>query len=101
MLPAGFRIAGSKITTVRFVLLWKTGIFVKRISVYSIKRGALDTVTNEVASLRKERRIYPAGHSILQTRCRINAAFPSLCPVAPQPNRLDNAEIQINLLTDL
>jgi hypothetical protein len=67
----------------------KRVVFRFRARVASLFTGAgghwahLDTVTNKVASLRKERRIYPAGHSILQTRCRINAAFPSLCPVAP------------------
>ena len=35
----------------------------------------LDTVTSKAAIFRKERRIYPAGHTIMQTRCRINAAF--------------------------
>jgi hypothetical protein len=46
----------------------------------------LDTATNKVASFRKERRIYPAGHSMTQARCRpalSGTAFPSQCPGAP------------------
>src|SRR5450759_4384471 len=35
----------------------------------------LDIAPNKVASFRKERRIYPAGHSITRVRCRMNAAF--------------------------
>jgi hypothetical protein len=60
----------------RFVDDQQAGVFVED--------GAhLDTATNKVASFRKERRIYPAGHSMAQARCRMNAAFPSQCPGAP------------------
>jgi len=38
-------------------------------------RAHLHTATNKVASFRKERRIYPAGHSITQVGYRMNAVF--------------------------
>ena len=36
---------------------------------------ALATATSQVARLRKERRIHPAGHLIARACCRMNAAF--------------------------
>jgi hypothetical protein len=50
----------------------------------SQKGARLDTATNKVASFRKERRIYPAGHSITRARCRMNAAFHRGVQFAPE-----------------
>ena len=47
------------------------------------KGAHLHTATNKVALFRKERRIYPAGHSIKRARCRMNAAFRRSVQVRP------------------
>jgi hypothetical protein len=40
--------------------------------------------TRQQTKFRKERRIYPAGHSITRARCRMNAAFHRGVQFAPE-----------------
>src|ERR1017187_4227011 len=50
-----------------------------RVSTVDVNCMHLETAANRAALFRKERRIYPAGHSITLSRCRIK----SLCEKHP------------------